>query len=566
MACTKDVYLCISPNQCISSVSEDGSIQYSSTGTRFTAVGDGLEFQLKFPNGQFLVVNMVKPFNLHPNSTPSKTPYSLYKVDGSSLAIFGGIDTIKDDSGKLLMTNSGKFVHLYDSPGGGEWEVPGQSNPTKYLCFDWNTCLVQAADGKWDVKATGDGFSSHALDASNFTLKSIATSKYLMYDNEGNLANLVRPGDSRGKFTEINATPKVLAGIDSNGDFSRVNYNPNSRNLELIGCGEPLITNIRLCNDPSGHDLFSSHWEDLGRWMSNVPDSARIQNLTIPGTHESGALESKNSRYDYWQCQDKDVPWQLNNGVRYLDLRASGGDLRIVHGSKADRGVKEMPDTFGSVLGQIKNFLSGHPTETVLVRMRRENDDINDAKFVSTFNSTVAQHGAASIVYQKNDIPTLSEVRGKIVILSDVGGLDGIRWPGGGSGIRSNDKMVVQDFYDDLTIGAKFDHVSAFAKQANQQSEKTQLYVNHLSANASSHGGHLSALSPLNYANGWGDDVTTKVEHGMLYRTSHAMSDWNNSFGKAGLGIFAMDYPGYSGESGPALIRSLINWNRRIFG
>ncbi|MEH6379001.1 phosphatidylinositol-specific phospholipase C domain-containing protein [Streptomyces sp. KLMMK] len=535
---------------------------------KFTAVGDGgLEFQLKFPNGDFLALqSAAKPYCVHPSSEPSKYPFSVCTGDGSSLAVFGGIDTIMDDNGRLLMSNSGKFVHLQASPGGGEWEPPGQSDHTQYLCFDWNTCLVQAADGKWDVKGTGDGFSRHALDASNFTLKSVNASKYLMYDKEGKLANLIRPGDSRGVFTEYSSGHKILVGIDSKGDFSRVNYDFNSRTLELIGGGEPLITSVRLCDDPSGHDLFSPRWEDPGKWMSNLPDSARLQDLTIPGTHESGSLESKNTRYDYWQCQDKDIPWQLNNGVRYLDLRASGSNLRIVHGSKADHGVKEMPDTFGSILGQIKSFLSGHPTETVLVRMRRENNDITDGQFVSTFNSIVAQCNASGLLYQKNEIPKISEVRGKIVILSDVGGLDGIRWPGGGSGTRSNDKMIVQDFYDDLTINAKFDHVSTFAKRANQQSEKTQLYVNHLSANASSHDGHLSALSPLNYANGWGDDVTTKMEHGMLYRTNHAISDWNNSFGKASLGIFAMDYPGYSGESGPALIRGLINWNRRLFG
>ncbi|MDW6064288.1 hypothetical protein SAZ11_48095 [Streptomyces sp. FXJ1.4098] len=55
----------------------------------------------------------------------------------------------------------------------------------------------------------------------------------------------------------------------------------------------------------------------LADWMSGIKDSVSITDLSIPGTHESGALHPGLSM-GYAQCQEEALDWQLDSGVRFL--------------------------------------------------------------------------------------------------------------------------------------------------------------------------------------------------------------------------------------------------------
>ena len=66
-------------------------------------------------------------------------------------------------------------------------------------------------------------------------------------------------------------------------------------------------------------------------WMKDVNDSKIINEMSIPGTHDSGALHSI---FDVaGKCQDIDINTQLNIGVRFFDLRLQlvENDFKIVH-------------------------------------------------------------------------------------------------------------------------------------------------------------------------------------------------------------------------------------------
>ena len=54
-------------------------------------------------------------------------------------------------------------------------------------------------------------------------------------------------------------------------------------------------------------------------WMSAVPGSTKLSNMSIPGTHDS-CTQNVDMRYIF-QCQDASIATQLKYGSRYLDMR-----------------------------------------------------------------------------------------------------------------------------------------------------------------------------------------------------------------------------------------------------
>lgn len=137
--------------------------------------------------------------------------------------------------------------------------------------------------------------------------------------------------------------------------------------------------------------------------MKQIEDTKKLSELTIPGTHDSMALY-----YDILgaQCQSWSVKDQLNAGIRYLDLRVSD-NLRIVH------SFVPQHSNFFEVLCTIREFLTDHSSETVLVRVKPEH----------TPNAYQIQDDIAEIVLNYDDVldsietQTLTDVRGKVILV-----------------------------------------------------------------------------------------------------------------------------------------------------
>lgn len=102
-------------------------------------------------------------------------------------------------------------------------------------------------------------------------------------------------------------------------------------------------------------------------WMSRLPDSAKLTELTIPGTHDTCAI------YDFLiggasAAQDIPLYQQLEYGVRFLDIRVSKqkNTLGIYH------GIKYMYTTFNDVVLECKRFLEKHPKEFIIMMVKEE--------------------------------------------------------------------------------------------------------------------------------------------------------------------------------------------------
>jgi hypothetical protein len=74
--------------------------------------------------------------------------------------------------------------------------------------------------------------------------------------------------------------------------------------------------------------------------MSRLDGRAKLSRLTLPGTHDSGALHSNSAGELQTQTQDSSLSRQLQRGVRVLDIRMvcvetrRGTNFAVHHGVK----------------------------------------------------------------------------------------------------------------------------------------------------------------------------------------------------------------------------------------
>ena len=167
---------------------------------------------------------------------------------------------------------------------------------------------------------------------------------------------------------------------------------------------------------PGGSDRGDDSNAD---WMSPISDESPLSLINIPGTHDSG------TRFifpDYFlQDQDTSISRQLENGYRYLDVRVAlnkaGDDLEIIHAFGTCRTGAALWSgalTYDSVVADALAFLEAHPRETVIfcVKPERSDDDVNTVR--ELLEQKVSE--ASDRWFTENRIPTLGEVRGKIVL------------------------------------------------------------------------------------------------------------------------------------------------------
>lgn len=147
----------------------------------------------------------------------------------------------------------------------------------------------------------------------------------------------------------------------------------------------------------------------LCNWMSALPSSLRLTQLSIPGTHDS--CTHKIIFPEIAQTQSYDISTQLNSGIRYLDFRIGHSwtttELELFH------GAAKCHMTFRKGLEIITNFLNNHPSETVFLSIQKETHETGD--FVREYFDVI--NSFDQFIYDKNDLPLLGDARGKIILL-----------------------------------------------------------------------------------------------------------------------------------------------------
>lgn len=162
-----------------------------------------------------------------------------------------------------------------------------------------------------------------------------------------------------------------------------------------------------------------SSYVDGPCWMKYVDDNKFLDELSIPGTHDSGTCSVDNDtepQSSQVKCQQDYIPTQLLEGIRYFDIRLGKGDNPgICHGDfylfKKDGDYLHLSD----VIGYFKTFLSENPREALIMLASRGNDEATDDSVTTAFAKVMGDN--PDLFYTSSHVPTLGEVRGKIVLL-----------------------------------------------------------------------------------------------------------------------------------------------------
>lgn len=192
--------------------------------------------------------------------------------------------------------------------------------------------------------------------------------------------------------------------------------------LELVGYDMGKInTTVRSID----WTTYSSY-VDGPCWMKYVDNNKFLDELSIPGTHDSGTCSVDNDtepQSSQAKCQQDYIPTQLLEGIRYFDIRLGkndeNGDPGIDHGAcyllKKDGNFMHLSD----VIGYFNTFLSENPTEALIMLVSRGNGEATNESLTTAFGKVLDEN--PDLFYTSSRIPTLGEVRGKIVLLRRFG-------------------------------------------------------------------------------------------------------------------------------------------------
>lgn len=202
-------------------------------------------------------------------------------------------------------------------------------------------------------------------------------------------------------------------------------------------------------------------------WMATAADSTTLDDLTIPGTHDTCAIIG--GPFDTAKCQDIGMFDQLNLGVRFIDIRCRlfEGAFTIHHGPI----YQEM--NFTDVLSECRTFLQANPSETIIMSVQQEYSEAPAEEWAAVFNDRyMRDEGFDSLLYRDNRLPSLGEVRGRVVLIANSGHIGGI--PAGNAELLSyqNDWEAPVDAKWELIR----DHLDAAEADTG-----TRLYVNYTS-------------------------------------------------------------------------------------
>lgn len=158
-------------------------------------------------------------------------------------------------------------------------------------------------------------------------------------------------------------------------------------------------------------------------WVSNIRDDVAINNLAIPGTHDSASWtkETTLARTFTW-AHRVNFTEQLDLGIRALDLRVGWkyrwGDnaIQMFHGPRA---VNDQ--TLDDVLEEIKTWLDDHGDEFVILMFQQQGALGNKSDCREQVAKVVKKHfkGDNYFSYSAHHAswPPVTRVRGRVLVM-----------------------------------------------------------------------------------------------------------------------------------------------------
>lgn len=335
----------------------------------------------------------------------------------------------------------------------------------------------------------------------------------------------------------------------------------------------------------SGAFLAIMSSANLNAWMRELQDHYPLPLLSIPGTHNSPTCHTALPSV---RCQAVSVREQLDNGVRFLDIRVSASqdndDLALVHSvfPISLTGNKY----FADMLSDIYAYLDANPSETVLMSVKREGTGKGTDEHLSRYLRDRYVGRDAHRWFVEPRIPHLGDCRGRIVLIRRFGideslrgehdgrgwGIDAQNWPDNcEDGTVGGGLIRVQDFYEidqSTNIEKKIDFSRGQLERAAEQFFHLPGMPD-FNADAPSLPFFVNFLSASNFFNAtcWPERIAAKVNPSVIEYLCMCHGEQGKgpnqlNIGDAATGIIVTDWVGAHGDWD--LIRCIVGMNSRL--
>ncbi|RFU80901.1 1-phosphatidylinositol phosphodiesterase [Trichoderma arundinaceum] len=325
--------------------------------------------------------------------------------------------------------------------------------------------------------------------------------------------------------------------------------------------------------------IFSS--AKLNAWMKQLDDAWPLPLLSIPGTHNSPTCHTALPSV---RCQSVGVPEQLQNGVRFLDIRVSvspdSDSLPLVHSvfPVSLTAIKY----FSDMLDDIYRFLDDNPSETILMSLKREGTGRGTDQHLGRILKDGYVDKRPDRWWTEPSIPTLGRARGRIIVVRRFGlddemaktglGIDGQHWPDNcEDGTCEGGHIRVQDFYE-VTESQNIERKIDYSRGQLERSAEREFHV----AGVTEHNPDaallpifINFLSGSNFFNAtcWPERIAAKVnpaivEYLCIRHGEDGKGPRQLRVGAASTGVVVTDWVGAHGDWD--LIRCIVGWNARL--
>ncbi|KAF2131644.1 1-phosphatidylinositol phosphodiesterase precursor [Dothidotthia symphoricarpi CBS 119687] len=307
---------------------------------------------------------------------------------------------------------------------------------------------------------------------------------------------LTHPGQEQDQNASILSSTTLRLTIESpDGGRYRIDTNPSytqksSQSFTPLSPNPPTsYTALFHPSIPTAHlTIHTNHLQDYRKWMSTLPDTLPLSALSIPGTHNS---HTHHRALPSVRCQVVDVKTQLENGIRFLDIRVQPAhatdttkkDLYLVHGAfpVSLTGAKLL----APLLQICYAFLARHPSETIIVSLKREGVGAATDQHLARILQQHYFAPHATNWHTSNTLPYLGAARGKLILLrryhtedtADPPGLDATSWPHNAThALLPEPNICIQDFCEIMVPAA----IALKATYANEHLVRAAGAIHHI--------------------------------------------------------------------------------------
>ncbi|KAI9038052.1 phosphatidylinositol-specific phospholipase C [Aspergillus affinis] len=343
-------------------------------------------------------------------------------------------------------------------------------------------------------------------------------------------------------------------------------------------CEKPKFKLTGVYVTPESHlAVYSS--ANLNAWMGELKDNTLVSSLSIPGTHNSPTCHVAPPSV---RCQAVSPKEQLQNGVRFFDIRVqpqypndpAKDDLALVHSvfPISLTGNKYFRD----LMREVDDFLKQNPSETLIISLKREGPgEHTDEQLGRILHDHYAR--SESNWYTEPKIPTLGEVRGKVVLLRRFNIAQNLKEAHGGRGwgidasawadncanaTCASGQVCIQDFYEvqeTQNIGEKVKYVTEHCERAGKTCYPFGVLPGPQATSA--HPFYINFLSASNFwkLGTWPEKIAAKLNPAavdyLCRKHCEKDGDWST-------GILVTDWVGLDGDWD--LVRCIVGMNARL--